>query len=282
MTTCGDMLKTFIVESGKPPKAIAAQAGITTPYLILLQQGQRTPSDAVVYALATALELEPDQTKQLQEAAQVDRSTRRQLRPKQINGIVRVHPEFPWETFAKWASTATHRVWILSTYYSRVVHFKEPFLALARNHAGNSAFTVRILFLDPRARAAEQRSKDILLSNLGPIDTDDVKHYVPKKIQASLDDFHMLHRIIQHQVHAGADGEHAFMEIHTHACLPSFALYLCDDRAFLGFHIHGDLSIDGPHLEVDLSVGREVSPLIEMIHAEFETLWRVSLPNPVS
>src|SRR3712207_5323347 len=107
MTACGDLLKTFVTESGKPPKAIAAQAGITTPYLILLQQGQRTPSDEVVRALATALELDLHQTQRLQAAAQRDRSTRRQPRPKQINGIVRVHPTLPEETFAAWVCKAT-------------------------------------------------------------------------------------------------------------------------------------------------------------------------------
>src|SRR3712207_6325844 len=102
MTACGDLLKTFVAESGKPPKAIAAQAGITGPYLILLQQGQRKPSDEVVLALAKALDLGPQDTKRLQEATQLDRGTRRQSHPKQINGIVRVHRALPEETFGEW------------------------------------------------------------------------------------------------------------------------------------------------------------------------------------
>jgi transcriptional regulator with XRE-family HTH domain len=119
MTACGDLLKTLIAESGKPPKAIAAQAGITSPYLILLQQGQRKPSDEVVLALATALELDPHQTKRLQEAARLDRSTRHQPRPKHINGIVRVHRALPEETFGEWMRTATKRIWILQTWVAR-------------------------------------------------------------------------------------------------------------------------------------------------------------------
>ena len=124
MTGCGDLLKTFIAESGKPPKAIAAQAGITTPYLILLQHGQRTPSDAVLSALAKALDLDPQQTQRLQEAAQLDRRTRRPASPKQINGIVRVHPALPEETFGAWVRTATNRVWILQTWVARAVRYK--------------------------------------------------------------------------------------------------------------------------------------------------------------
>ena len=283
MTGCGDLLKTFIAESGKPPKAIAAQAGITTPYLILLQHGQRTPSDAVLSALAKALDLDPQQTQRLQEAAQQDRGTRRTPRPKQISGIVRVHPAFPWELFGQWVGTARHRIWILQTYYSQVmVHFKEAFITAATTHAGNPAFTTRILLLDPGAAAAELRSKDILISSLGQLDTDDVRQFVPKKIQACLDEFHLLQRIIQNKIHVGMKVEQAFLEIRTHACLPSFSLYLCDDQAFIGFYLHGDVSIDGPHLEVDLSVGREASPLIDMVQEEFETLWSVSSPAPGS
>jgi plasmid maintenance system antidote protein VapI len=282
MTACGDLLKTFMAESGKPPKAIAAQAGITSPYLILLQQGQRKPSDEVVLALAKALDLDPHQTQRLQEAAQLDRRTRRQMRPKHMNGIVRVHPALPNETFEKWVCHATKRVWILHTFVSRPIRLKDAFITAAKNHAADPEFTVRILLLDPRASAAEQRSKDILLSSLGQLDTDDIKQYVPKRIQASLDEFHLLHRIIQHQVRAGASVEKDFMEIRTHACLPSFGLYLCDDHALIGFYTHGDFAIDAPHLEVDLSVGREASPLIDMIHHEFETLWSVSRPAPAS
>ncbi len=281
MTEGGNLLKTLIAASEKPLKAIAAQAGITTPYLILLQQGQRIPSDEVVHALAKALDLDPQQTRQLREAAQQDRSTRRQPRPKHINGVVRVHPALPEETFAEWICHATKRVWILQTFVSRPVRYKDALITAATNHATKADFTVRILFLDPRAGAAEQRSKDILLSSLDSTDTDDIKQYVPKKIRASLDDFQMLHRIIQHQVRAGTKVEQDFLEIRTHSCLPSFSLYLCDDRAFIGFYIHGDFAKDSAHLEVDLSVGRKASPLIDMIHTEFETLWSVSHPATI-
>lgn len=116
---------------------------------------------------------------------------------------------------------------------------------------------------------------------MGQIDTEDVKDYASRQIQASLDDFHMLHRIIQYKVRAGTRVEKHFMEIRTHACLPSFSLYLCDNRAFIGFYLHGDISPAGPQLEVDLGVGREASPLIDMIHDEFEMLWSVSQPHTV-
>ncbi len=281
MTACSDVLKTLIATSGKPPKAIAAAAGITTPYLILLQQGQRTPSDEVVRALATALALDPHQTQRLQAAAQLDRSTRRQPRPKQINGVVRVHPTFPEETFAEWVRTATHRVWILQTFVTRPIRFKDAFITAAYNHAEDPEFAVRICLLDPRTGIAEQRSKDIFISSLGQLDSDDVKPYAARQIQASLDDFHMLHRIIQHKVRAGTKVEQDFMQIRTHTCLPSFVLFLCDDRALIGFHIHGDISSAGPHLEVDLSGGRAASPLSDMIQEEFETLWSVSRPATV-
>ncbi|MDQ5853474.1 MAG: helix-turn-helix domain-containing protein [Chloroflexota bacterium] len=282
MTACGDLLKTFIAESGKLPKAIAAQAGITSPYLILLQQGQRKPSDEVVLALAKALELDPHQTKRLQEAAQLDRSTQRQLRPKHLNGIVRVHPALPEETFGEWVCTATQRVWILQTWVARAVRYKDALLTAAQNHAADPDFTIRILLLDPHTGVAEQRSKDILILSLDELDTDEIKHYASRQIQASLDDFHMLHRIIQHKVRADTQVEKEFLEIRTHTCLPSFSLYLCDDHALIGFYLHGDISPAGPQLEVDLSVGREASPLIDMIHEEFETLWRVSRPATVS
>lgn len=278
MTACGELLQTFIAESGKPSKAIAAQAGITNPYLILLQQGQRKPSDQVVLALAKALDLDPHQTTRLQEAAQLDRSTSRQHRPKHMNGIVRVHPGLPEETFGEWVAYATKRVWILQTWVSRAVRFKDAFLTAANNHAADPDFTTRILLLDPHASVTEQRSQDIFISSLGQLDTDDIKLYASRQIQASLADFHMLGRIIQHQVRTGTTGEKQFMEIRTHACLPSFSLYLCDDHAFIGFYLHGNISPVGPQLEVDLSVGREASPLIDMIHAEFETLWSVSQP----
>ncbi len=282
MTACGDLLQTLIGASGKPPKAIAAQAGITTPYLILLQQGQRTPSDAVVRALSQALELDPQQTKRLQEAAQLDRSTGRQPRPKQIGGIVRVHSGLPEETFAEWVRTATQRVWILQTWVARAVRYKDALLTAARNHAADPEFTVRILLLDPHSGVAEQRSQDIFISSVGQLDTDEIKRYAARQIQTSLDDFRMLDQIIQHQVRAGTQVEQAFMDIRTHACLPSFSLYLCDNRALVGFYLHGDISPAGPQLEVDLSDGREASPLSDMIHEEFETLWRVSRLAPVS
>jgi hypothetical protein len=48
----------------------------------------------------------------------------------------------------------------------------------------------------------------------------------------------------------------------------------------LGFYLHGEISAAGPQLEVDLSVGREASPLIAMLYGEFETLWTVSRPHP--
>ncbi len=278
MTACGELLQTLMTASGKPPKAIAAQAGITTPYLILLQQGQRTPSDAVVRALAQALALDPQQTQQLQEAAQLDRSTRRQPRSKHINGIVRVHPALPEEMFAEWIRTATQRVWILQTWVARAVRYKDALLTAAHNHAADLDFTVRICLLDPHSGVAEQRSKDILLPSVGPIDTAEIKHYAARQIQASVDDFLMLHRIIQYQVRAETQVEREFMEIHTHACLPPFSLYLCDEHALIGFYLHGDISPASPQLEVDLSGGREASPLINMIHEEFETLWRVSRP----
>jgi hypothetical protein len=280
MTACSDILKPLIATSGKPPKAIAAAAGITTPYLILLQQGQRTPSEAVVRALAHALALDPHQTQQLQQAAQLDRSTQRQPRRKHTNGIVQVHPALPEDTVAAWMRSATHRIWILQTWVARAVRYKEALLTAATNPAADPSLTVRILLLDPHTEIAEQRSKDILLSSLGPIDPDAIKDYAPRQIQASLDDFHMLHRIIHQQGRAGTQGEQALMEIRTHACLPSFSLYLCDDRALLGFYLHGDISAAGPQLEVDLSVGREASPLIAMLYGEFETLWTVSRPHP--
>ncbi len=113
---------------------------------------------------------------------------------------------------------------------------------------------------------------------MGQLDTDEIKHYAARQIQASLADFHMLHRIIRHQVQAETKVEKEFMEIRTHACLPSFSLYLCDDHALLGFYLHGDISPAGPQMEVDLSIGREANPLIDMIHDEFETLWSVSSP----
>ncbi len=281
MTACGDLLKTFIAESGKLPKAIAAQAGITSPYLILLQQGQRKPSDEVVLALAKALDLDPYQTKRLQEAAQLDRSTQRQPRPKHLNGIVRVHPALPEETFGEWVCTATKRVWILQTWVARAVRYKDALLTAATNHAADPDFTMRVLLLNPRTAVAEQRSKDILMSSLGQIDTEEIKDYAGRQIQASLDDFHMLHRIIQHKVYAGTSIEKEVLEIRTHACLPSFSLYLCDDHALIGFYLHGDISPAGPQLEVDFSVGREASPLIAMIEDEFETLWSVSVPYTV-
>ncbi len=280
MTACSDVLKTLITTSGKLPKAIAAAAGITTPYLILLQQGQRTPSEAVVHALAQALALDPHQSRRLQEAAQRDRSSRRQPRRKHTNGIVRVHPTLPEDIFAEWMRMATRRIWILQTWVARAVRWKEALLTAATNPAADPGLTVRILLLDPHTRVAEQRSKDFLLSHLGPIDPDDIKDYAARQIQASLDDFHMLQRVIHHQVRAGTHDEQAFMEIRTHACLPSFSLYLCDDRALLGFYLHGEISPAGPQLEVDLSVGREASPLIEMLYGEFETLWHVSRPHP--
>src|SRR5918997_1692488 len=145
MTACGELLKTFIAESRKPPKAIAAQAGITSPYLILLQQGQRKPSNEVVLALATALDLDPQQATRLQEAAQQDRSTRRQPRPKHINGIVRVHPALPEDTFGEWMRTATKRVWILQTWVARAVRYKDALLTAATNHAADPDFTMRVL-----------------------------------------------------------------------------------------------------------------------------------------
>ncbi len=282
MTACGDLLKTFIAASKKPPKAIAAQAGITSPYLILLQQGQRKPSDEVVLALAKALALDAQQTKRLQEAAQFDRSTRRQPRPKQINGIVRVHPALPEETFGEWVRTATKRVWILQTWVARAVRYKDALITAATKHATDPDFSMRVLLLDPRTGVAEQRAKDILILSIGQLDTDDIKAYASRQIQASLDDFHMLHRIIQHKVRAETNVEKEFLEIHTHACLPSFSLYLCDDHALIGFYLHGDISIGGPQLEVDLGGGREANPLITMIHDEFETLWKVSNSAPVS
>ncbi len=147
MTACGELLKTFIAESGKPPKAIAAQAGITSPYLILLQQGHRKPSNEVVLALATALDLDSHQTKRLQEAAQLDRSTRRQPRPKHINGLVRVHPALPEDTFGEWIRTATKRVWILQTWVARAVRYKDALLTAATNQIMQVSFCKSRVFL---------------------------------------------------------------------------------------------------------------------------------------
>jgi transcriptional regulator with XRE-family HTH domain len=272
-----NMLKELIEKSGKSIAELANDAGIASGYLSMLRSGKKTaPGDPVVLGLARALELDSHTTGLFHEAARKGRSVSPAPKVKHVGGIVGVHAALPEEEFKKWICDATKRVCILETWITNPIRFKDAFIEVAKKHASDPDFTTQILLLDPSASSAEQRSKDIWISRTSQIDAEDIARYASKKIQDSLDDFKMLRRIINDEIRIRNNVDKECMEIRTHKCLPSFSIYLCDDKAFIGFYVHGDFSNAVPQLEVNLSIDTKSGSFAHMINSEFETLWMIS------
>lgn len=281
MTTFHMLLRQYVEESMLARKEIAAGSNITTSYLAMLLSGKRIPTRDVVQALARTLNLDASRTELLLQAAQAPRDVAKKSKIPHIDGITKVHDALPENMFNEWIAQATDRVWMLDTWIEGPIRYKDSLLEAVQQRAFNPDFNIRVLLLDPRCESAKQRSKDLWLSSKpDAFIQEQIEQYVPDSIQVSLRNFQLMFMSILDDLEKRQVAiDSSCVELRTHSHLPSMSVYLCDNRAFMGFYIHGKFANVVPQIEVHQDPsGTKRSKMFRLIESEFSNLWNVSKP----
>lgn len=162
----------------------------------------------------------------------------------------RERPRLDLDDFIDRISRATNEVNILDT-WTRLLddHLRDRCFGAFRDALTNGV-NVRILLLNPKSKAAEQRTEEIG----HPTD-------VPREIRQTL--FHLY--AFQHEL--SSDLAQCF-EVRVYSASPSVHLYRSDERAFLSFFPIGRGAHETPKLETHMS-----TPWGQTVKRRFDELW---------
>jgi len=267
MSDITKLLRRHIASTGKTRDEVAGAADIAVATLDAYLNGTRTPSEATAHVLATkAFHLKEHEKEELIEVAlSSSRRGRQERRVKTLQGIDAVHEGLPYTLLKNKMCEATKRIWILETWVVDPLSYKDAFIRIASSQTKSVDFSFRILFLNPQSGAAEQRSKDVWLTNIDKVSAEKIIQLVPSKIRASIEEFKSLSNLTNLPI-----------DIRLYDHIPPFSAYICDDTAFVGFYIHGEQSNSAPQLQVILNTSGGPTYFGNMIITEFNTLWEVS------
>lgn len=277
-TELSKLMRSHFKKSGLSQKAFCELVAIAEGYLSSILSGDKVPGDAVIVRFAHALKLDEAITQQMIEYAADTRKSGRNVKINHIDGIVEVHEELPDSAFNNWVKDARERVWFLDTWVESPQKYKNALQTAAELQATNPQFDIKILLLNPKSETAKQRAKDIWLSEVSEQTKQEVEQFAPSSIRACIGSFKLIRTsIVERLIKTNPTSDKTSMEIKAYDQLPSFSAYICDDRAFMGFFVHGMFSNAVPQLEVHRLVnGTQESKLFKMIEDEFESLWGMS------
>ncbi len=246
-------------------KTIAEKAGLTESALSQHLSGRKNATEQTAAALARALKLGASEKDMLLIAARESAEQSKQAK-KTLDGIIAVHAGFPDLVFKECICNATERIWILETWVVNPLRYHDAFIELTKNKISMSDLSIRILCLDPDSEAARQRSRDLWLHHTNVKDENKIADVVPRRIRASIEEFNDLSEL------AGIE-----MDIRLNKYQPPFSAHICDNRAFVGFFVHGAQSDTASHLEVLLDIKGKTTEFGSMVLDEFKFLWDLNL-----
>lgn len=168
------------------------------------------------------------------------------------DGIVRVHPNLDYYRLAEYISEAEEVV-ILNTWIPGI-----DILAAALADAIARGSYVSILLLHPESDIAQRRSEALQGSARARVRQDMVR----PGIEHCLDVLRAVSLVVD-------DSHRANLRVRLYDSLPSISLYGMDDRAFVGFFMHGQLAIKSVQIE---TLGQE-SLMGRCAFQEMATLW---------
>lgn len=173
-------------------------------------------------------------------------------------GLTKLYKTLDYSLLCQMISNSEERVWIQhiwtrSPYYNS--ELQEAYLAASTNNAD-----IRILLLNPNSHFAKQRSYDAY--GIGKNIT--APNETPDRIKNSRDGFLLLHNRSSIQN----------LSLKYYESLPSAPLYICDNKALIGFFLHDTISGNALHIEVQLThQNGNHTEFGNMVEKEFLTVW---------
>jgi DNA-binding CsgD family transcriptional regulator len=188
----------------------------------------------------------------------IERSTTKTAILASEAGVVNIHTKFPLDLYLEWLQQAQNRIMIHCTWSSLIEHSTELLEAVKR---GTS---VRFLLLAPDSPIAKQRTQDIF--HYGEVanvtDEDKVSQFIRESIRLYNDLYAEVEKI------GGA------FELRLYESMPSFPIWVSDDRALVGFYPHSVRATEFAHVEIETD-----SAFGEQILGEFERIWMNARPH---
>jgi hypothetical protein len=173
-------------------------------------------------------------------------------------GIIAVKPHINYAELRNRIVQSKERVSLSDTsIFYQFKEFEESFKQTALHK-----IPLRILLLDPKSPVAKQRLID-LHRERGQLD------HVAKLNTASITT--PFKKISLEN-----------LELRLHSTMPAMQIFICDNKATVGFYFHGQDSLLLPQLEVLIKNEKgEYTPFGRLIEAEFEKKWNIATPTPL-
>ncbi len=173
-------------------------------------------------------------------------------------GIIAVKPHINYEELRNRIVQSQERVSLSDTsIFYQLKELEEAFKQTALHK-----IPLRILLLDPKSPVAKQRLIDLhrergQLDHASKLNTASIT--TPFK-KLSLEN----------------------LELRLHSSMPAMQIFICDNKATVGFYFHGQDSLILPQLEVLIKNEKgKYTPFGRLIEAEFEKRWNIAILTPL-
>jgi transcriptional regulator with XRE-family HTH domain len=268
--TLANLLTKHINRIGMTASKLAQEAHISPSYASLLLGGhKKSPRLDVIRNLARGLKLGTSDTDELFRAAghsyaSID-ATEKSLETNLVRsaGIVNVHQDLTEAMMEDRMLMAQRLIRIQDSWLSNLTFYCRIFrqiLSSHNNEQGSSQErkqipTIQILLLDyeNKPEIAEMRAADLGLSRKG---------YIQRQVEDAVEEF----RRIKEETH------YKDFEVRLFQSLPSVQQLAIDDRAFIGFFVHGERSQSAAQLELIVDVEDPLN-LGRRFEEEFTDVW---------
>jgi transcriptional regulator with XRE-family HTH domain len=162
-------------------------------------------------------------------------------------GLIHIYPDLGTGLLQERIRNSKDRVWLMDTWFRRSLLSLEPAFSEA------SHCDIRVLLLDPESPFTRQRSLDLNMQ----------EDYAKYNINNNLRTFSQL-RHKQEKI-----------KIRTYRVLPSFPIFITDQRALVSYYFHGIETYEAIWLEVRIpdENSQEPSEFGEQIKHEFLRIW---------
>lgn len=177
----------------------------------------------------------------------------KQLKDKQYNGLVKVHPELIDDIFINYVRSAK-KVAILQTWMPNVRALLGALVA-----AANRGAEVRILLLFPNSGVAKLRTAALRAGGVNKPDD-----HVKLEVQHCLAQLAMAREGIRER-------KRGCLQVRVYNSLPSISVYRADGHYLVGMFLHGELAVKLPQYEVD---GAK-TVLAQRVQDELDNLWKI-------
>lgn len=170
-------------------------------------------------------------------------------------GIIAVKPHINYGELRDRIAQSKDRVYLSDTW----IFYNFNGLEDAFKQTAVRQIPLRILLLDPNSPVSKQRAIDLK----GPLDP-----ATNPTTAMSIRTFYQQFSLDN-------------LELRFHSTMPAMQIFMCDNKAMVGFYFHGQDSQTLPQLEVLIKDEKgEYTIFGRLIEAEFETKWSLATPAP--